>query len=253
MSNRSEDKYCFLVEWLDTQACIVRKYHLFYFKLDGAIELFDLRNRRMFLKRTLYPSIQLADLYIGGTVAVYSRQLKVVSYGDEFTANELNRAHTKALALIKPDGYRRIGEVLDGIHRARLNVANLRMVRLTAAQAMEFYGDNKMNERAQALLGGPLTGIEVVGENAAAKVRHILHQLDVKGNQSARDPLNSSGRIMTASSQRNAQAEVDFFFNNRSLGSTAFFFRVQCLCYQTTCRISRPCWQHNFSYHGFWV
>ena len=49
----------------------------------------------MFLKRTLYPSIQLADLYIGGTVAVYSRQLKVVSYGDEFTANELNRAHTK--------------------------------------------------------------------------------------------------------------------------------------------------------------
>ena len=55
---------------------------------------FDLKNKRIFLKRCEYPQIQLKDLYIGSVLTVYSRQLKVVDYADVFTRSkfEVHRA-----------------------------------------------------------------------------------------------------------------------------------------------------------------
>jgi nucleoside-diphosphate kinase len=47
---------------------------------------YDKKNKRGFLKRCEYPTVQLKDIFIGATIAVYSRQLKVVDYADEFTA-----------------------------------------------------------------------------------------------------------------------------------------------------------------------
>jgi len=52
---------------------------------------FDLKNRRTFLKRCDYPSVKLSDLYKGGIVSVYSRQLTVVEYGDGFTARAFEK------------------------------------------------------------------------------------------------------------------------------------------------------------------
>lgn len=39
----------------------------------------------MFLKRTEYPSVQLKDIFIGAILNVFSRQLKVIDYADDFT------------------------------------------------------------------------------------------------------------------------------------------------------------------------
>lgn len=100
----------------------------------------------------------------------------------------------------------------------------MKMVRLTESQAIEFCGENTLSARAQSLLGGPLTAIETVGENSAAKIRHILHQLETKTADSSRDPLgDSQPRIFAGSSNRPPQLEMDFFFRNPNLGSTAFF------------------------------
>ena len=119
--------------------------------------------------------------------------------------------------MIKPEGYKRLGEILDAMHRAKLSLSNLRMVRLTEAQAIEFVGDNQLTPRAQSFLAGPVTAVEVVGENAPSKIRHILHQIETKSS-------NNGGQLFAASTQtRTHQQEIDFFFKNRSLGSTAFF------------------------------
>ena len=55
---------------------------------------YDLKNRRTFLKRCDYPSVTLKDLYKGGVITVYSRQLTIVEYGDGFTAGKLEKART---------------------------------------------------------------------------------------------------------------------------------------------------------------
>jgi hypothetical protein len=45
---------------------------------------FDLKNKRIFLKRCEY-NLQLKDIFLGAVLNVYSRQLKVIDYADEFT------------------------------------------------------------------------------------------------------------------------------------------------------------------------
>jgi len=46
-----EDRYVFFVEWYDTAASLIRNYNLIYYKEDNTIEMHDLKNKRMFLKR----------------------------------------------------------------------------------------------------------------------------------------------------------------------------------------------------------
>jgi len=46
-----EDRFVFESEWFDAQADLIRKYLLTFYPVDGTIEMYDLKNRRMFLKR----------------------------------------------------------------------------------------------------------------------------------------------------------------------------------------------------------
>ena len=92
---KKEEVFVFLVEWHDVQSSLVRQYQLSYFVVDDTIEMYDMKNRRTFLKRCSYPSIKLEDLYVDATVTVYARQLKVVDFGDEFTKSRLAQAKSR--------------------------------------------------------------------------------------------------------------------------------------------------------------
>ena len=52
---------------------------------------YDLKNRRMFLKRMAQPALQQTQLYIGSVVTVNARQLKLIDYGDTFTRKAFAR------------------------------------------------------------------------------------------------------------------------------------------------------------------
>ena len=52
---------------------------------------YDIKNRRIFLKKVVYPPVKEKDLYIGSTITVYSRQLKVVDFADEYTKNTITQ------------------------------------------------------------------------------------------------------------------------------------------------------------------
>jgi nucleoside-diphosphate kinase len=82
MSTNSDDRYVFVVEWYDSAASLVRTYNLTYYLKDKTIEMFDLKSRKMFLKKTEYSNIQLKDFFIGAVVNIYSRQLKIIDYAD---------------------------------------------------------------------------------------------------------------------------------------------------------------------------
>ena len=59
----NDERYVFIVEWFDTSASLIRSYNLIYFMADKTIEMvklifdlkFDLKNKRIFLKRCEYP------------------------------------------------------------------------------------------------------------------------------------------------------------------------------------------------------
>lgn len=50
---------------------------------------FDVKNQRIFLRRIKYEDIHPEDLFVGNRVNVFSRQLNLIEYGDQYTANKL--------------------------------------------------------------------------------------------------------------------------------------------------------------------
>ena len=46
---------------------------------------FDVKNRRVFLKRCEYPAVKAEHLFVGAVISVYARQLRLVDYGDDYT------------------------------------------------------------------------------------------------------------------------------------------------------------------------
>lgn len=56
---------------------------------------YDIKNRRMFLKRSFIDGIKFEDLYVGATVNVNSRTLTLVGYSDEYTRRTLSSKKEK--------------------------------------------------------------------------------------------------------------------------------------------------------------
>ena len=55
-----------------------------------SVKQYDIKNHKTFLKRCRYEAITADMLYIGAVVTVYSRQLKLIDYADEFTRKRLS-------------------------------------------------------------------------------------------------------------------------------------------------------------------
>ena len=83
---QSDARYTFMTEWNDKAASVIRTYQLTYHAADDTIEMFDIKNRRPFLKRTECPSIKLSDLTLGAAITIFSRQHTIKDYGDACTA-----------------------------------------------------------------------------------------------------------------------------------------------------------------------
>lgn len=56
---------------------------------------YDIKNKKTFLKRCEYPGLQLKDIFMGATLNVYSRQLKVIDFADEFTRSKFEQQRGK--------------------------------------------------------------------------------------------------------------------------------------------------------------
>ncbi|PNH12910.1 Nucleoside diphosphate kinase 7 [Tetrabaena socialis] len=108
-------RYCFITEWLDPNSGVLWKYQLFWYPESKEVEMVDIKNRRQFLKRTKYEELKPALLYLGSTVTVFGRQLKITEYGDEFTQGKWESQSERTLAMIKPDAYKNMGKIINAI------------------------------------------------------------------------------------------------------------------------------------------
>ena len=76
-------------------------------------KMYDVKNKRIFLKRQEIPTLQLDDFYVGSQVTILSRVLKVTDYGDMFTRRRFESQRERTFAMIKPDAYTAMGKVID--------------------------------------------------------------------------------------------------------------------------------------------
>merc|ERR1719160_1103104 len=124
----------------------------------------------MFLKRAAFGHIQSEDLYLGAILNVYSRQVKIVEYGDVFTRNELEGKKSRTLALVKPDAYPHLGKIIKEIYKMNFIISQMRMVKMTKADAEEFFAAEKgqpyFADLVAHMTSDVVTALEVVGDSA---------------------------------------------------------------------------------------
>jgi nucleoside-diphosphate kinase len=127
----------FLTEYVDPQASLLRKYLLLYYPKDSTIEMFDVKNNRVFLKRVPYANLSERDLFIGANVTVFSRSLKIVDFGDEITRREFRSKSETAIVAIGGDALSKAGEAMQTVLREDVNIINVRLCVFTQQEAQK--------------------------------------------------------------------------------------------------------------------
>uniref|UniRef100_A0A9L0TLU8 NME/NM23 family member 7 n=1 Tax=Equus caballus TaxID=9796 RepID=A0A9L0TLU8_HORSE len=175
--NHSE-RFVFIAEWYDPNASLFRRYELLFYPGDGSVEMHDVKNHRTFLKRTKYDDLHLEDLFIGNKVNIFSRQLVLIDYGDQYTARQLGSRKEKTLALIKPDAISKAGEIIEMINKAGFTITKLKMMMLSRKEATDFHVDHQsrpfLNELIQFITSGPIIAMEILRDDAICEWKRLL-------------------------------------------------------------------------------
>jgi nucleoside-diphosphate kinase len=129
----------------------------------------------------------------------------------------------RTLSIVKPDGVQKnvIGEVYRRFEQAGLRIVAARMMRLSDAQAGQFYAVHRerpfYKDLVAYMTSGPVMVQVLEGENAVAKNREIMGATDPKkaAPGTIRADLATSieqNVVHGSDSAENAAIEVAFFF-----------------------------------------
>ena len=128
------------------------------------------------MKRMACPGLSINELYLGSIINVYSRQLKLVEYGDLFTRRMFEAASERTFGMIKPDCYTQTGKIIDAIYANGFTISKLKMSKFTKPQqADEFYEEHRgkpfFSDMVTFMQSDVVTGMELKSENAIQKFR----------------------------------------------------------------------------------
>lgn len=129
----------------------------------------------------------------------------------------------QTLSIIKPDAVKEhhIGEIISRFEKNGLNIANLKMTKLSKEKAGEFYAEHKerpfYSNLIEYMTSGPIVIMVLDGDNAIAKNRKLMGATDpAKAEQGTiRKDFGSSiehNAVHGSDSIDSAKREITFFF-----------------------------------------
>jgi len=102
--------------------------------------MYDLKMKRMFMKRLPVPGVIVRDLFLGSIITVNARQLRLADYGDIFTKNKFDSVAGRTFAMVKPDCYTQTGKIIDAVYKSGFTISRLKMSKFTRASLTDdFY------------------------------------------------------------------------------------------------------------------
>ena len=198
----------FIVEHYDTLAQMVKKYQLFYYPEDASIEMYDIKNLRIFLKRIVNPEVKTSSLYIGSEISIYSRQYKIIAFADEYTKKTLENVRTSVFALILPSAYMIIGKIIDIIQTNGFIINKLKMNKLSNKEASNYLKIHNSNEISPEFLSSDfVVGMELVKSNAVAEIDKLVKN-EINNLTKENNPI-----IIYSNDLNIAQQEINYYFN----------------------------------------
>jgi len=217
-------RYCFNVEYYDNQAELLREYQLMFFPSDNSIEMYDVKQKKVYLKRVGYPGVQLKDLVIGATVIIFSRPLLIKSYGDRYTANHLISKLERALLVVRLDSNTLLGDLFNFVIDHGYTIIQMRKVKFSAQTAQEFlsisYSMEQADKYKSRLLSGVVYAFTLMKDDCVNSLARLLGPEDID-QASISYPDSLRGYFMTnkengfAHSSKSivlAEEEINFMF-----------------------------------------
>jgi nucleoside-diphosphate kinase len=171
MSNPNSEVLQFVVEWYDPQPQLKRSFLLKYFVEKHMVEMVDLKLKRVFLKKSACPpEVAASDLYMGAKVLIFSRELDIVDYGDEYTSRKLCNQTQPSMVLLTAKCYNYWGRFIDSIS-ADLLIKSMRTLYVSDPAAEELCDVMNLNQRKRAdLVAGACLLISIHGEDGVSRL-----------------------------------------------------------------------------------
>ncbi|XP_076633266.1 nucleoside diphosphate kinase homolog 7 [Colletes latitarsis] len=224
MSVDHNEKYIFEAEWYDKIASILKKFYLYYYPYDNTVELFDIKARKTFLRRTKCEGIEAKDFYVGAVVTIFSRNIMIVDYADCITRTKLQTKIQKTFAIVKTDVLDKLGEILKRIISCNFHIANIKMVKLTQDQATKFCQDmgdsTNVAYIVNHLTSGPIVALTLLGDHALTRWLEVIGPEDSEEAR-AKDPSSIRAcygkdtvhnAVHGSVNEEAAERELQFFF-----------------------------------------
>lgn len=234
-------RYCFYADYYDYQASLVRKYQLYFYPEDNSIEMFDVKNKKIFLKRIVYKELNLKDLFVGADLTIYSRKLKIVEYADGFTKSYFQEQRNSTYSMIKPNAYLNIGKIIDQIYQAGYVISKLKLIKMKPEEAREFYVEHKGKEFYQRLVefmsSDYIVPMEIIGADIIQSFRNFIGPTDVmKAKQESPNSIRAlygetvtRNAIHASDSHNSAKRETEFIFGQGRFKSVPQLTNCSCL------------------------
>lgn len=121
------EKLSFIAEYFDPQPQVTKKYLLRYYPESNDIEMKDISTGRKFLSRSkLSPSLSVKDFVIGGRVVIFSRDIKLVDYGDNETRFFMLPSSETCIAFLLPRAVQNVEKIISFCENKGLTLVNMK-------------------------------------------------------------------------------------------------------------------------------
>ena len=130
-----ETKLSFIAEWFDPHPQVIHRYLLKFYPKSQEVEMKDLKGTRKFLKRTKV-KLPEEDFFLDAVVVIFSRDLKLVAYGDDETQFLLEASSEKAIAVLTDCGSELVAKILSMAENAGLTLVTMRSINFDDATAL---------------------------------------------------------------------------------------------------------------------
>ena len=258
----------YIAEWFDPRPQITKTYLLKFYVHTQEAEMREISTGRKFLKRTrLVPSYSSnstnqtnerkwtkEDFYMGETTSIllFSRDLKLVDYADEFTRSYLQQDTERTVLIIPPSNFCNLGSVIKSIenmmHHFTLvdckaftvdpHIAEdmATILRLENPDELIMKKENTMNTSSHMHEEErrPLTvALAFRGKNCIQEIHNHFSSSHSNGqgnHQQHHGNTSCTSGVITASTLEEADAFRNLFLDNSIHEPTAVYDEQTCCC-----------------------
>ncbi|VDD74977.1 unnamed protein product, partial [Mesocestoides corti] len=171
--------YSFIVEWYKDESGLIEQFKLNFYPDDNSVEMYDLKHHRLFLRKLKQADLKVSDLYIGSSVNILSRHLRIVQFADEFTSNALSGNSERCVCIISPLGTCSAGKYIGQFEDNGFKIVNLKLLYLDSTDVRTYFSNSLeckyLDKLASILTDGGTIAVELMRRNANSVLKEMIY------------------------------------------------------------------------------